>query len=117
MGCWGLWFGVRVLATTPANDAPPHATALLSPPGIKDACSVFYRTLSSYLSRVADYHELRMATAQAAADLFGAGSPQVRGAARGEAACLPCVRARALHVRVLACAQVEPSNKTTDTGT
>ncbi|KAI8472161.1 MAG: hypothetical protein J3K34DRAFT_457928 [Monoraphidium minutum] len=45
--------------------------------GIKSACNVFYRALTGYMSKVADYHEARRATKQAATDLFGAGSPQV----------------------------------------
>jgi hypothetical protein len=39
---------------------------------------VFYRATQAYLSKVADYHELRVATGRAASDLFGTDSPQAK---------------------------------------
>jgi hypothetical protein len=40
-----------------------------------------YRASRSYLSRVADFYELRVATARAAEDLYGAGSPEAAAVA------------------------------------
>ncbi|KIY92233.1 Bacillolysin [Monoraphidium neglectum] len=50
--------------------------------GLTSACNIFYRALTSYLSKVADYHELRTATVQAAKDLFGASSPEASSLAQ-----------------------------------
>lgn len=62
--------------------APPCGTPFTRRPcplppkntGIKAACDVFYRTTASYLSRVADYHELRTASLRAAEDIHGPGA-------------------------------------------
>jgi hypothetical protein len=45
--------------------------------GIPAACKLWYRALTVYFTPVTDYFEARFATAQAAADLHGADSPEV----------------------------------------
>jgi hypothetical protein len=42
---------------------------------------VFYRSTHAYLSRTADYYELRTASGRAASDLFGEGSPEAAAVA------------------------------------
>jgi len=66
-----FWLMAKGFNTTCNNGTKPDAL------GIQPACAVFYRATKSYLSRVADYHELRVSTLLAAEDIHGKGSPEV----------------------------------------
>ncbi|GBF89960.1 peptidase [Raphidocelis subcapitata] len=66
-----FWLMAKGFNTTCNDGSKPAAI------GIKNACSVFYRSTYAYLSRTGDYYELRAASGRAASDLFGEGSPEV----------------------------------------
>lgn len=53
-----------------------RSTVQVKPIGITDAGQVFYRALASYMNTNTDFVGARVATEQAAADLFGAGSSE-----------------------------------------
>ena len=53
---------------------------LTHPPlqGFDKTCKVLYRANEFYLTPTSDYYEARVATVQAAADLYGEGGPEVQ---------------------------------------
>ncbi|MDP4088982.1 MAG: M4 family metallopeptidase [Bacillota bacterium] len=71
----GDWGGVHTNSGIPNKAC--YLTATNSAVGIVKAQQIYYRGLCSYLTSSSDFHAARLALAQAAADLYGAGSAEV----------------------------------------
>jgi hypothetical protein len=70
------WLQQRSKPTSPHPKQLNPKTPPKKRTGVQPACALFYRATKAYLSRAADYYELRAATRAAAGDLWGANSTQ-----------------------------------------
>lgn len=71
----GDWGGVHTNSGIPNKAC--YLTATNSAIGVAKAEQIYYRALCNYLTSSSDFHAARVALAQAAADLYGAGSAEV----------------------------------------
>ncbi|MFJ3284918.1 M4 family metallopeptidase [Streptomyces sp. NPDC086669] len=58
-----------------AYDSPTYDGLPVTPIGLRNATDIWYRALTTYMTSGTDYAGARTATLQAAADMFGQGSP------------------------------------------
>ena len=75
-GVQNFWFFLLATGLNGVNDN--NDTFSITGIGINDAAKIAYRSLTTYLTPLADFNDARFASIQSAIDLFGSCSPKVQ---------------------------------------